>query len=77
MKIINHTTVLQYTFGGTAGSILGSISCSDLHHKVLQLKHINVEPQAHNFIPVQRSGVIKPAQKHLVSAQNHTADQEP
>lgn len=71
MKIINHTTVLQYTFGGTARSILGSISCSDLHHKVLQLKHINVEPQAHS-IPVQRSGEIEPARKTShICAESH------
>lgn len=56
MNTINHTSVVKYTVGGTTRSIVGSISRSDLHHRVSQLQHINIEPQARPlFFSAQRS----------------------
>lgn len=60
MNTINHTSVVKYTVGGTTRSIVESISRSDLHHRVSQLQHINIEPQARAlFFSAQRSPTIK------------------
>lgn len=60
MNTINHTSVVKYTAGGMTGSIVGSISRSDLHHRVLQLQHINIERQTQALLFLaQRSLIIK------------------
>lgn len=72
MNTINHTSVVKYTVGGTTRSIVGSISRSDLHHRVLQLQHINIEPQAQALLfSAQRCPKIKAREKkHLMFGKN-------